>query len=104
MAYKIEDFAMMAPMRYYNNEAASQKRTDMIEDKDDLYVASEKHDGNWSMFIHYSKGNLQEYMEIILTKFRISARKWTPGPTTPLCWENCALKNTALMQTLSAQF
>ena len=36
MAYKIEDFSMMAPMRYYNNEAASQKRTDMIEDKDDL--------------------------------------------------------------------
>lgn len=57
MAYKIEDFAMMAPMRYYNNEAASQKRTDMIEDKDDLYVASEKHDGDWGMFIHYSKGN-----------------------------------------------
>lgn len=56
MAYKIEDFAMMAPMRYYNNEAASQKRTDMIEDKDDLYVASEKHDGDWGMFIHYSKG------------------------------------------------
>ena len=56
MAYKIEDFAMMAPMRYYNNEAASQKRTDMIEDKDNLYVASEKHDGDWGMFIHYSKG------------------------------------------------
>ena len=53
----INDFAMMEPMKYYNNEAESQKRTDMIEDKDNLYIATEKHDGDWGMFIHYSKGN-----------------------------------------------
>ena len=48
---------MMEPMKYYNNEAPSQKRSDMINDKDDLYVATEKHDGDWGMFIHYSKGH-----------------------------------------------
>ena len=57
MARTINDFAMMEPMKYYNNEAESQKRTDMIEDKDNLYIATEKHDGDWGMFIHYSKGN-----------------------------------------------
>lgn len=53
----IDDFAMMEPMKYYNNEAESQKRTDMITDKGDEYVATEKHDGDWGMFIHYSKGH-----------------------------------------------
>lgn len=53
----INDFAMMEPMKYYNSEAPSPKRSDMINDKDDLYVATEKHDGDWGMFIHYSKGN-----------------------------------------------
>lgn len=53
----INDFAMMEPMKYYNNEAPSIKRDEMINDKDDLYVATEKHDGDWGMFIHYSKGN-----------------------------------------------
>ena len=57
MAYKIEDFAMLSPMKYYNSEAPSIKRDEMIQDKDDLYVATEKHDGDWGMFIHYSKGN-----------------------------------------------
>lgn len=53
----INDFAMMEPMRYYNNEAASAKRDEMINNKDNLYIATEKHDGDWGMFIHYSKGN-----------------------------------------------
>ena len=53
----IDDFAMMEPMKYYNNETPSIKRDEMIQDKDDLYVATEKHDGDWGMFIHYSKGN-----------------------------------------------
>lgn len=53
----INDFAMMEPMKYFNSEAESQKRTDMINDKDNLYIATEKHDGDWGMFIHYSKGN-----------------------------------------------
>ena len=53
----IDDFAMMEPMKYYNNEAESVKRTEMVTDKDNLYIATEKHDGDWGMFIHYSKGN-----------------------------------------------
>ncbi len=53
----INDFAMMEPMKYYNNEAESQKRSDMINNKNDEYIATEKHDGDWGMFIHYSKGN-----------------------------------------------
>jgi len=58
----IEDFAMMEPMRYYDNPepttpSAIQKRQDMIDNKDNKYIATEKHDGDWGMFIHYSKGN-----------------------------------------------
>ena len=58
----IEDFAMLEPMRYYDNPepttpSAIQKRQDMIDNKDNKYIATEKHDGDWGMFIHYSKGN-----------------------------------------------
>ena len=56
--YKIEDFAMLAPMKYYNNEDISNaKRQDMINNKNGEYIATEKHDGDWGMFIHYSKGH-----------------------------------------------
>ena len=40
----INDFAMMEPMKYYNNEAESQKRSDMINNKNDEYIASCKKD------------------------------------------------------------
>ena len=53
----IDDFAMMEPMKYYNSEADSVKLSDMINNKDGLYVATEKHDGCWSLCAHYSKGN-----------------------------------------------
>ena len=54
----INDFAMMTPMKYYNSDDTSNKKyQDMINNKDNLYIASEKHDGCWGMFIHYSKGN-----------------------------------------------
>ena len=53
----INDFAMLEPMKYYNNEAESQKRSDMINNKDDLYMATVKKDGDWAMLIHYTKGN-----------------------------------------------
>ena len=53
----IEDFAMMEPMKYYNNEAPSIKRDDMINNKNDEYMATVKKDGDWAMLIHYSKGN-----------------------------------------------
>lgn len=53
----INDFAMMEPMKYYNNETPSVKRDDMINNKDDEYMATVKKDGDWAMLIHYSKGN-----------------------------------------------
>ncbi len=60
--YKIEDFETLTPMKYYDNpepktDTLKQKRQDMIDNKDNLYIASEKHDGDWGMFIHYSKGH-----------------------------------------------
>lgn len=56
----INDFAMLEPMKYYDNPEPStagaiQRRLDMVENKDGAYIASEKHDGDWGMFIHYSK-------------------------------------------------
>lgn len=53
----IADFAMLEPMKYYNNEAPSVKRDEMINNKDDLYMATVKKDGDWAMLIHYTKGN-----------------------------------------------
>lgn len=56
--YKIEEFAMLPPMKYYNNEDTSNaKRQDMIDNKNGEYIATKKNDGDWSMLIHYSKGN-----------------------------------------------
>lgn len=60
--YKIEDFEALTPMKYYDNpepktDTLKQKRQDMIDNKDNLYIATEKHDGDWGMFIHYSKGH-----------------------------------------------
>lgn len=52
----INDFAMMEPMKYYNSEIESQKRSDMINNKNDEYIASCKKDGDWSMLIHYHEG------------------------------------------------
>jgi len=52
----INDFAMMEPMKYYNNEAPSVKRDDMINNKNDEYVATTKKDGDWAMLIHYNEG------------------------------------------------
>lgn len=58
---QITDFESMAPMKYYDNAeptaaSAIQKRQDIIDNKDNLYVASVKHDGDWGCFIHYEKG------------------------------------------------
>ena len=60
--YKIEDFETLTPMKYYDNpepktDTLKKKRQDMIDNKDNLYIATEKHDGDWGMFIHYSKGH-----------------------------------------------
>ena len=49
----INDFEMMEPMKYYNNDVESNsKRQAMIDNKDDEYIGSEKHDGDFSMCIH----------------------------------------------------
>lgn len=53
----IEDFAMLEPMKYYNNETECPKRRDMLNNKDNLYMGTEKHDGDWAMFIHWSQGH-----------------------------------------------
>ena len=60
--YTINDFALMEPMKYYDNSepktaTLQQKRQDNIDNKDNAYIATVKHDGDWGMFIHYSKGN-----------------------------------------------
>lgn len=53
----IDDFPMMEPMKYYNNEDdLNLKRQAMLDNQDDLYIATEKHDGDWGMFIHWTKG------------------------------------------------
>lgn len=58
----INDFAMLEPMKYYDNPepktvTLQQKRQDILDNKDNAYIATVKHDGDWGMFIHYSKGN-----------------------------------------------
>lgn len=58
MSYTIDKFAMLEPMRYYNNEDTSnQKRQAMVDNFNNDYIASCKKDGDFSMLIHYSKGN-----------------------------------------------
>ena len=57
MSYNIDDFAMMSPMKYYNNEDTSNaKRQAMIDNKDGEYIATKKNDGDWAMLIHWSRG------------------------------------------------
>ena len=55
--YNIDDFPMMTPMKYYNNEDTSNaKRQAMIDNKDGEYIATKKNDGDWAMLIHWSRG------------------------------------------------
>ena len=60
--YKIEDFETLTPMKYYDNPepktaTLAAKRQAIIDNTSGEYIASEKHDGDWVMFIHYSKGH-----------------------------------------------
>ncbi len=60
--YKIEDFETLTPMKYYDNPepktaTLAAKRQAIIDNTSGEYIASEKHDGDWGMFIHYSKGH-----------------------------------------------
>ena len=57
----INDFAMMTPMKYYDNPepktvTLAAKRQAIIDNTSGEYIATEKHDGDWGMFIHYSEG------------------------------------------------
>lgn len=55
--YNIKDFYLITPMKYYNNEdAANPKRIAMIENEGNNFIATEKRDGDWGMFIHESQG------------------------------------------------
>ena len=55
--YTIDDFPMMTPMKYYNNEDTSNaKRQAIIDNKDGEYIATKKNDGDWAMLIHWSRG------------------------------------------------
>lgn len=56
--YTINDFATMEPMKYFmSDDVNNKKRQDILNNTNNNYIASEKHDGCWGMFIHYSKGN-----------------------------------------------
>ena len=60
--YKIEDFETLTPMKYYDNPepktaTLAAKRQAIVDNTSGEYIATEKHDGDWGMFIHYSKGN-----------------------------------------------
>lgn len=60
--YKIEDFETLTPMKYYDNPepktvTLAAKKQAIIDNTSGEYIATEKHDGDWGMFIHYSKGN-----------------------------------------------
>lgn len=61
--YTINDFAEMEPMRYYDNPmpktaSAIAKRESIVGgDLSKDYIATRKFDGDWGMFIHYSKGH-----------------------------------------------
>lgn len=49
-------FANLAPQKYYDNkdmtESAIQHRADMLENKDNKYIATQKFDGEWCMLIN----------------------------------------------------
>lgn len=60
--YKIEDFETLTPMKYYDNPepktaTLAAKRQAIVDNTSGEYIATEKHDGDWGMFIHYSKGH-----------------------------------------------
>lgn len=53
----------MEPQKYYDNQDPAspnliQKKKDMIENKNNLYIATEKRDGEWGMFIKGENGQI----------------------------------------------
>ena len=48
-------FALLEPMKYYNNEVDSPKRQAMINNEGDKYMATVKKDGDWAMLIHWDR-------------------------------------------------
>ena len=60
--YKIEDFETLTPMKYYDNPepktaTLAAKRQAIVDNTSGEYIATEKHDGDWGMFIQYSRGH-----------------------------------------------
>ena len=61
MTHTIDYFEMMEPMKYYDNpepktDGARKKRQDIIDNAANRYIGSEKHDGDWGLFIHTKQG------------------------------------------------
>lgn len=61
MVYTINDFEMITPMKYYDNpepktDGARKKRQAIIDNEGNRYIGSEKHDGDWGLFIHTASG------------------------------------------------
>ena len=58
MTHDINYFVTMPAMRYYDNKDENNlKRQAMIENENNEYMASVKHDGCWACLIHFSKGH-----------------------------------------------
>ena len=58
MTHDINYFITMPAMRYYDNKDENNlKRQAMIENENNEYMASVKHDGCWACLIHFSKGH-----------------------------------------------
>lgn len=56
--HDINYFITMPAMRYYDNKDENNlKRQAMIENENNEYMASVKHDGCWACLIHFSKGH-----------------------------------------------
>lgn len=52
------NFEMLEPMKYYASEdTVKQKYQDVVNNKNNEYMATCKKDGDWAMLIHYAKNN-----------------------------------------------
>ena len=62
MSWTIDTFENLEPEKYYDNPnpntfSSLSKKEEMLNNKDELYVATEKNDGCWAMLIHKNKNN-----------------------------------------------
>lgn len=60
--WTIDSFKGMEAEKYYDNpcpktDALNRHKQDILDNKDDKYIATEKNDGCWAMLIHKTKGD-----------------------------------------------